>query len=68
MTGPLVDRLLEECVHLRPLDDPELDALRRALLVEDVLGVRLTDEQIAHHVLTDPAALRRLSATRHPRV
>lgn len=68
MSTPPVDRLLEECAHLRPLADPALDTLRRALLVEDVLGVHLTDPQISREVLTDPAALRRLSATQHPRV
>lgn len=68
MSTPSVDRLLEECAFLRPLEDPELDALRRALLVEDVLGVRLTDQQISQEVLTDPAALRRLPATHHLRV
>ena len=66
MSTPIVDRLLAECAHLRPLEDPELDALRRALLVEDVLGVRLTDPQIDQEFLTDPVALRRLPPTHPP--
>lgn len=63
-----MDRLLDECNHLRPLADPELDALRRALLVEDVLGVRTTDQDMDLAVLTDPVALRGLPVTHHPRV
>lgn len=60
MTASLAERLLAECEHLRPVEDPELDALRRAVLLEDVLGVRLTDEQIARDTLCDATALRSL--------
>lgn len=55
-----VDQLLAEATHLPPLDDPELDALRWAILVEDVLGVILSDEQITPAVCGDPTHLRAL--------
>ncbi len=61
MTGQLAQRLVAECAHLRPVEDPELDALRRALLVEDVLGVRLTDDQIDLALLTDADAISALA-------
>lgn len=56
----LVERLLAECAHLREEADPELDALRRALLVEDVLGLTLDDGQIAQGVGFDERTLREL--------
>ncbi|MCC2593651.1 hypothetical protein LKO27_09570 [Tessaracoccus sp. OS52] len=62
MSASPADRLLAECAHLRPVDEPALDALRRAVLVEDVLGVRVVDEQIRMEFLTDPDALRALPA------
>ena len=40
--------------------DPELEAVRLAILIEDVTGVTLTDSQIRLGVLADPVALRRL--------
>lgn len=58
MTAAVVDRLTAECGHLRDIADPELDALRRGILVEDVLGVRLRDDQFRTEILTDPDALR----------
>lgn len=66
MTRDLVDRLLAESAHLPPLADPELDALRWAVLVEDVLGVVLTDDQITTGDLTDPGWLRSLLASSAP--
>lgn len=65
MIAELAARLLAECQHLRPIADPELDALRRAILVEDVLGARLSESQIRVETLTDPAVLRDL-ATAEP--
>lgn len=62
MSAELVERLLDEFRLLRPVADPQLDAVRRAVVVEDVLGVRLDDDRIRLGVLTDPAALRGLSA------
>ena len=59
----LAERLLAEAAHLRPLDDEALEALRRAILVEDVLDVRLRDEQISADVLGDLASLQALPAT-----
>lgn len=62
MTVDLVDRLLAESAHLPPDGDPAQDALRWAILVEDVLGVVLSDEQITSGPLTDPERLRSLVA------
>ena len=61
MTGQPAQRLVDECAHLRPVEDPALDALRRALLVEDVLGLRLSDDQIDLALLTDADALSALA-------
>jgi hypothetical protein len=61
-----VARLLAECAHLRPIDDPQLDALRRAVLVEEVLGVRLTDEQIDLEFLSDSGRLEELATDPAP--
>lgn len=61
MTISLLDRLLAECEHLRPESaDPDLQAVRLALLIEDVLGVTLTDEQISRDFLLGPKALKSL--------
>lgn len=57
----LVARLFAECAHLREEADPGLDALRRALLVEDVLGLTLDDDQIAQGVVFDEGTLRGLA-------
>ena len=58
-----VDRLLEEWERLGPgSEDPELEAIRMAVLVEDVLGVTLSDEQISGDLLLAPEALRSLLA------
>lgn len=61
MTDGLIDRFLSECEDLGLRDaDPQLDAVRMAILVEDVFGVVLTDEQISPAVVGDRAALRNL--------
>lgn len=67
MTLDLVDRLLAEAAHLPPQDDPAQDALRWAILVEDVLGIVLSDEQITGFgPLTDPECLRSLMTASPP--
>lgn len=62
MSDDAVERLLAEAAHLPPVPDRRLDALRRAILVEDLLGVVLTEEQILGADLTNPAVLRELAA------
>lgn len=66
MSVDLVDRLLDESGHLPPADDPMHAALRWAILVEDVLGVVLTDDQITSGPLTDSQRLRSLVAASSP--
>ena len=67
MNTDLVDRLLAEAVHLPPDGgDPARDSLRWAILLEDVLGVVLSDEQITSGPLTDPERLRALVAASPP--
>lgn len=63
MTVP-VDAFLREYACLpEPLgEDAELRALRTAVLIEDVFGVTLSDEQLDPAVLGDPGALRALLA------
>lgn len=62
MNGDPVDRLLAESVHLPHVGDPAQEAIRWAILVEDVLGIVLSDEQITAGPLTDPQRLRSLMA------
>lgn len=58
-----VDRLLREYDAIRDPDaDPELEAVRAAVFVEDAFDVTLTDEEIDPAVLCHPAALRALLA------
>jgi hypothetical protein len=42
--------------------DPDLEAVRTAVLLEDAVGVVLSDEQITPACLGDPAAVRALLA------
>ena len=61
MTMSPLDRLLQEWEYQRhESTDPELAALRLALLIEDVLGVTLADQQISREFLLDRNALRSL--------
>ena len=53
MTAVTRERLLAEATHLPRETDPDVAALRWAILVEDVLDVVLTDDQI----LTGPPDL-----------
>lgn len=63
MTTPLLDRVLAELDQLSPESaDPELETVRLALLIEDVLGVTLTDQQISRDFLLNREALRSLLA------
>ncbi len=58
-----VDRLLEEYDATRdPAADPELEAVRAAVLLEDLFDVTLTDDEIDPAVLGHPAAVRALLA------
>lgn len=61
MTTVRPDSVLAEFARLRDADpDPALEAVRTALLVEDVFGITLSDSQIDPATLTDPASLRNL--------
>jgi hypothetical protein len=66
MSMDLVDRLLAESAHLPPEGDPARAALRWAILVEDALGLVLSDEQITSSSLADPEHLRSLVAAPSP--
>jgi hypothetical protein len=57
----LVAQVLLDAEALRdPAGDPDLEAVRTAILLEDSLGIVLTDADIAPEVLGDPDALARL--------
>lgn len=45
-----------------PEGDPELEALRTAILLEDIFGVALSDADIDPAVLADPSAVAALVA------
>lgn len=68
MTVHLVDRLLAEAVHLPREADPAHVAVRWAILIEDSLGVVLSDDQIASIAVVgpDPVSLRSLVAASAP--
>jgi hypothetical protein len=53
----LVAQVLRESEVLRDPDaDPDLEAVRTAILLEDSLGIVLTDDDITPEILGDPAA------------
>jgi hypothetical protein len=57
----LVAQVLREAEELSdPEADPELEAVRTAILLEDTFGLALTDDDIAPGVMGDPAAVARL--------
>jgi hypothetical protein len=57
----VVAQVLREAEALRDPDaDPDLEAVRTAILLEDALGVVLTDDDITPGVLGDPDAVARL--------
>jgi len=63
VNGAAVDRILRECRFLqRPVDDPEMSALRVAIFLEEALDLILTDEQFDIDPLADPGAVRALVA------
>jgi hypothetical protein len=60
----IIEQVLREYEALRRPDaDPELEAVRTAILVEDVFGVTLPDAEIDLAVLTDPSAVAALVAS-----
>jgi hypothetical protein len=63
VSDDLIDRFLSECAgDGRQYGDPQLEAIRMAILVEDVFDLVLTDEQISPVVLGDRDRLRDLLA------
>jgi hypothetical protein len=58
-----IEQVLAEWQDVRnPQSDPELEAVELAILLEDVLGAALTDDEIALPVLTDPRSVQRILA------
>lgn len=65
MKGELIETLLQESLRLRgPDTDPELEAVRLAILLEDVLDITLTDDEIDPAVLSDARAVADLFSRR----
>jgi hypothetical protein len=61
----LVEQVLQDYAGLhRPDTDPELAALRAAILLEDVFEVTLSDTDFDPAVLADPSAVTALVARR----
>lgn len=57
----LVEQVLGELDELRdPNADPELEAVKAAILLEDSLGITLTDADIDPAVLGDRSSVARL--------
>jgi hypothetical protein len=60
-----IQQVLREWEGLRDPDgDPELEAVRGAVLLEDVLGITLSDDEIDLAVLSDADAVEALLARR----
>ncbi len=58
MNGDIVQQVLRDYDALRrPDTDPELEAVRTAILLEDVFGVALSDAEIGPAVLADAPAV-----------
>lgn len=56
-----VEQVLAEWQAMRDPDaEPELEAVRLAILFEDILGISLSDGDIDLAVLSDPAAVAKL--------
>jgi hypothetical protein len=65
VTPDVVERVLRDYGALRRPDaDPQLEAVRVAILVEDVFGVTLSDAEIDPAVLTDASAVAALVVRR----
>lgn len=63
-----VERLLQEWAALRDPDlDPDLEALRGAILLEDAFGVTFRDEELDLALLSDPDTLVDLLGRRRER-
>ena len=63
MDGDTVAQVLHDYAALRGGDaDPELEAVRAAILIEDVFGVTLSDAEINPAVLADASAVAALLA------
>ena len=63
MNRDLVEQILRDYEALRrPDTDPELEAVRAAILLEDVFGIALSDAEIDPAVLADPSAVAALVA------
>jgi hypothetical protein len=62
--GAVADVVEEGRALLDPLGDPELEALKLAILLEDALDVPLTDAEIELATLTDPTAVGDILARR----
>lgn len=63
MTGEQAYLILQEFAALRdPAAEPEQEAVKAALFLEDVFGVTLSDAQIDPEVLHDPEAMLALVA------
>ena len=61
----LVAEVLRDAEALRDPDlDPDLEAVRTAILLEDSLGILLTDADMTPEVLGDPAGVASLVARR----
>jgi len=59
----IIEQVLREYEALRQPDaDPQLEAVRAAILLEDVFGVTLPDAAIDPAVLADPSAVATLVA------
>jgi hypothetical protein len=58
MNPETVEQILRDYAALRrPDTDPELEAVRAAILIEDVFQVALSDGEIDPAVLADPSAM-----------
>ncbi|HYA53725.1 MAG TPA: hypothetical protein VEG33_21455 [Streptosporangiaceae bacterium] len=63
MNEDIVEQVLRDCgASRRPDGDPELEAVRLAILLEDAFGVVLSDAEIEPALLADTAAVAALVA------
>ena len=63
MNRDIVEQVLREYDALRrPDTDPELEAVRVAILLEDIFGITLSDAEINPSVLADSSAVTALVA------
>ena len=60
-----VEQVLQELEELRdPTGDPELEAVKAAILLEDSLGITMTDDDIDPSLLAEPSSVAQLVARR----